>query len=142
MSQASVIAAWRPALAGALFLLLPLALSFDGEAHLSQAAWMSLMLSGGMFALVVGNAGAALLLSWSCFWVLALRYCAAHRLAPAAMFQAAGAAHAHVVVGVAVLALTPVLFAGRGRQLADLLRVLVLLCAAWWLLELLGLDPC
>lgn len=127
--------------AGALFLALPAALVFDGEPHISQAAWLGMALAGGMFALVVGNAGAALLLAWSALWLLGLRALAAQGKVPAGMYGVAGGAHAHLVGGVALLALTPVIFAGRGELLANLLRMMILLCAAWWLLELLGLDP-
>lgn len=141
MSHAPAIACWRPALAGGLFLAMPFALFFDGEAHLSQAAWLGLGLAGGMFALVVANAGAALLLAWSTVHLLIIRHLASQGQLSLGFFLTANAAHARLVAGVAVLALAPVIFAGRPRLLLNMLRVAILVWAAWWLAEALGLDP-
>ncbi len=138
MPALAAIPAWS---AAGLALLVPFALWFDGQVHVSQAQWFGLALAGGMFALVVGNRGAAALLALSSAMLLVGRHLAVTRAIPLEVYQAASDAHAYLVAGVAVLALAPIVFAGRLALLLNACRALVLLLAAWWLAGLLGLDP-
>lgn len=142
LAMSAIPARLGPAIAAALALLVPFALIFDGQVHVSQGAWMATALAGGMLALVaLPNLGAAMLLAYSSVLLLSGRYLAVHQAIPLETYQAAVQAHGYLVAGVAILALTPLLFRGRPALLLGTCRALVLLTVTWWLAGLLGVDP-
>ncbi|MCE1186211.1 MAG: hypothetical protein LWW92_11480 [Rhodocyclales bacterium] len=128
-------------LAACLVLLLPFALCFDGQVHVSQGWFLSVALGASLVAALLPNPGASLLLLLGLVGCLVLRFLAVRGLAPVGRYLAAQSAFDCLFAGSLLLALLPLVFRGRAARLRGLLCLLPLLLAAWSLLGWLGLDP-